>query len=153
MEKTQSRRPPASRSRGLFFAVLVLLSAPGTAPAADLVVDVTGLRSDAGDVHVAIYKTPESFPKGDGMLAERVVPAAAGAVRVTFADVAAGRYAIATFHDENANHDFDQGLFGIPLEGFAFSNGATAFLSAPDFAEAAFTVGAAGARIVIPMSY
>ena len=45
-----------------------LLSTATTA--AELRVDVTGLRSGDGEVHLAVFATPETFPDSDGMLAE-----------------------------------------------------------------------------------
>ena len=51
-----------------------------------------------------------------------------------------GIYAVAVFHDENLNDIFDQGIFGIPLENYGFSNDARGFFSAPDFEDAKFQV-------------
>ena len=36
------------------------------------------------------------------------------------------------------NHDFDQGIFGIPLEDYGFSNDARVFFGPPSFDDAAF---------------
>ncbi len=123
------------------------------AKAAELRIKVTELRSNDGDVHVAVYDRPESFPKGGAMAAEKVMPASPDGVLAAFAGLAPGAYAVAVYHDENANHDFDQGIFGIPLEGYAFSNGAAVFLGPPDFAEAAVRLGSEGTEIIIPMTY
>lgn len=143
-----------ARTAALAACLLALsLAAPRGARAADLSVEVTRLRSDAGYVHVALYAVPERFPDSDGMIVDRVVKAAAGGARVVFAGLAAGTYALAVYHDENGNRQFDQGLFGIPLEGYAFSNGATGFLGPPRFADAAVTVPEHGARVTIPMTY
>lgn len=130
------------------FAVPLL---SGPAAAADLTVMVDALRSTAGTVHVALYDSADSFPKSSGMLADRVVPATAPVA--TFADLAPGTYAVAVYHDENANEKFDQGLLGLPLEGYAFSSGATGFLGPPSFANAAFAVETQGRAITIPMMY
>ncbi len=114
---------------------------------------MTGLRSGDGDVHVAVYDSPETFPDSGEMAAEAVVPARSDGVLAAFPGLAPGTYAVAVYHDENANHDFDQGIFGVPLEGYAFSNGASVFLGPPDFAEAAVRLGSEGAEITIPMTY
>lgn len=131
----------------------LLLAAPRGARAADLRVAVTELRSAAGYVHVALYAAPDRFPKDDGMLVDKVAKATPKGAQVVFKGVAPGTYALAVYHDENGNRRFDQGLFGIPLEGYAFSNGATGFLGPPSFADAAVKVPEGGARITIPMSY
>ena len=54
--------------------------------------------------------------------------------------LAPGFYAIAGFHDENYNDELDQGIFGIPLEDYGFSDNARGFFSAPDFDDLKFRV-------------
>lgn len=142
------------RYRGIHLALLLigwaaLESVPGQA--ADLDVAVTHLRSDKGNVHIALYDRPDRFPDSDGMIAKAEVPIVGMAARHQFAGLAPGRYAIAVYHDENDNDDFDQGFLGIPLEDYAFSSGATAFLGPPSFDTAAFDL-AADRRLVIPMN-
>ncbi|HBC08241.1 MAG TPA: hypothetical protein DC046_11780 [Rhodospirillaceae bacterium] len=110
---------------------------------------VTGLRSDDGDVHMALYDRPAVFPKSDGMLSEGVIPPSGLRASWVFKDIKPGRYAVAVYHDANGDHSFDQGPFGIPLEDYGFSMGAQAFLSAPDFEDAAFAVTEEGRTVTI----
>ena len=131
--------------------VLATLLAATATQAADLEVSVTALRSDAGLVHIALYDKAEAFPKDERYLIDRLVPAKTGLA--AFVGLKPGTYAMAIYHDENGNGDFDQNFIGIPLEGYAFSNGAKPFLGPPDFADAAFTVGPDGTKITIPMTY
>lgn len=135
----------------LILSLLCGALATGAAQAADLTVTVTGLASDKGDVHVAVYDNAERFPDSDGMLAEGVVAPTGRRATWVFRDLKPGTYAVAAFHDANGNHSFDQGLFGVPLEDFGFSMGAKVFLSAPAFSEAAFPMGAEGRAITIDL--
>ncbi|MEX0693646.1 MAG: DUF2141 domain-containing protein [Rhodospirillales bacterium] len=137
--------------RMVFSLTLTLLAflLPFAAVAAMLEVEVSGLASDQGRVHVALYDTPDAFPKSDGMLIKTKVPIQGGVARVVFDDLKPGRYAVAVFHDENGNNSFDQGIFGIPLESYGFSSGARAFFAAPSFEAAAFDVAEPETRIVI----
>ena len=121
--------------------------------AEELRVTVTELRSERGNVHIALYSRPESFPKSDGMLTDAVLPARAGGVTAAFPGLAPGAYALAVYHDENGNGEFDQVLFGIPLEGFAFSNGATPFFGPPDFTDAAIELTGPVTDVTIPITY
>lgn len=132
-------------------AVIATLLAAGPAAATYLRVSVTDLRSTDGTVHVALYDSADAFAKSDGMLADLVVPASAPTA--TFDHLKPGIYAVAVYHDENANGHFDRGFLGIPKEGYGFSNDATAFLGAPEFADAAFPVGDTGATITVRMTY
>ena len=131
----------------------VLLAAAGPAGAGGLSVNVTGLRSGDGDVRFALYATPETFPEKESRFAGAVVKAKAKGVQAAFPDLPPGTYAVAVYHDENGNGRFDRGFLGIPLEGYAFSKGASAFLGPPDFAEAAITVGRGVTEITIGMNY
>ena len=140
-------------------AVCAIVSAFGCAllstatTAAELRVDVTGLRSGGGEVHLAVFATPATFPRSDAMLAEAIVRAKAAGVHWVFSGLKPGTYALAIYHDENENREFDRGFLGIPLEGFGFSNDAQVFFGPPDFADAAVTVPGKGVRITIRMTY
>lgn len=133
------------------FAVLAAFAGmmPGIAIAADLIVTVSGLNSDRGDLHVALYDNPAAFPKSDGMRIENRVAITNKGAELTFSGLTPGRYAIAAYHDENDNDSFDQGLFGMPLEDYAFSNDATVFFAPPSFEEAAFSVREPVTRIEV----
>ena len=100
---------------------------------------------------MAIFDTPATFAKSDGVLMERIVPA--GAPEAVFEGVVPGTYALATFHDENGNGTFDKNFLGIPEEGYGFSNGVRPFLSAPPFSAAAFVVPPEGTAIALHMVY
>ncbi len=130
-----------------------LLSTATMATAAELRVDVTGLRSRDGEVRLAVFATPATFPDSDGMLAEAIVRAKAAGVYWVFSGLKPGIYALAVYHDENENREFDRGFLGIPLEGYGFSNDAGVFFGPPDFTDAAVTVPGKGTRITIRMTY
>ncbi len=131
----------------LFFAAL------SPAAAAELRVKVSELRSNAGNVHFALYVIPESFPKKEGRYKGTHVPARSFGALAVFTGLKAGRYALAVYHDENGNGEFDQGFLGIPLEGYGFSNGAVAIFRAPRFDEAAIELKGEITEITIPMVY
>lgn len=126
---------------------------PADTAAADLRVTITGVRSDGGTVRMNLYDTPGAFPKSGTAVMGGKAPAKKGAVEIRFTGLEPGRYAAALYHDENGNDKFDQGIFGIPLEGYAFSNNAKVFLMAPSFEDAAFDLPAAGGAIEIRMDY
>ena len=45
--------------------------------------------------------------------------------------IAAGKYSIQYFHDENNNNELDANLIGIPKEGYGFSNNAIGNFGTP----------------------
>jgi len=135
----------------LLAAAAAALPATTPPPAAmPIEVVVSGIRSDAGRIHVDIC--PEAtFLKKCPYSAE--VAAARGTVTVVLRGVPPGRYAVQAFHDANANGDLDQGIFGIPKEGIGFTNDAMARLVRPKFSVAAFDHGGSAQRVSVLLRY
>jgi uncharacterized protein (DUF2141 family) len=61
-------------------------------------------------------------------------------------------YAITIFHDENNNKKLDKNFFGIPKEGFGFSNNPKISFSEPSFKEYSFELKE-HKKITIKMEY
>ena len=123
--------------------------------AADLAVEVRGIRSDDGRLFVAVHapETKETFPAGAGAVAALQQRARAGVIRYMLHDLPPGRYAVNAFHDENDNGELDTNLIGIPSEGFGFANDPDASFGPPDFEAAAVNVGDAGVVAVMTLTY
>lgn len=142
--------------RWLALAVVVLVGV--AAGAADAVADtltvrITGFAAIEGDVHAALYDDAEAFPEPGRMLAEKEVWLAGPVAEIAFSGLTAGRrYAVAVYHDANGNHEFDQAIFGIPLERYGFSRNAPVFLGPPGFDAAAVTLPAGGLTIEIDLT-
>lgn len=123
-------------------------------PAGALTVVVENLRSDRGDVQLALWNAAKGFTQREAALAILRRPAVGGKVRFVFSGLRPGRYALAGFHDENANDRLDQSWIGWPEEGLGFSNGAwISVLGAPSFKAAAIEVAAGAQTIVIALRY
>ncbi len=106
----------------------------------DLIIQVSGIESGRGAIQYALYDSPKYFPTRIGRIVKGDVPATPSGSTIVIKGLTPGIYAVAVFHDENLNDIFDQGIFGIPLENYGFSNDARGFLSAPDFEDAKFQV-------------
>ena len=113
-----------------------------TSPATHtLTVVVEGDRPPAGLLRVALFAAAAGFPRDQSAAVQRrEVPRRSTSDTVVFADVAAGRYAIAVHHDENGNGALDTNAFGIPREGWGASNDPRPRLRAPRFEEADFEI-------------
>ena len=140
------------RQRLPLLAILLLLGARSAA-AADLTVNVEEIRNDHGRVYVTLFNGASTWLDGKQSTQDDSVPAHPGRVSVTFHNVPPGRYGAVVFHDENGNGEMDYDLIGLPTEGFAFSNQARPFLSAPSFDRCAFEIGGQNAQISIKMIY
>lgn len=127
------------------------------AAAADLEVRIDGLRSADGDIRVALHRqAPGAEAIGDaGVVGAIMRPAASGSLRVVFADVEPGSYAVAAFHDADGDGELAQNFVGMPTEGYGFSNGARGFMGPPSFEAAAVSVdeGEAVHSVSVPIAY
>lgn len=142
MHATEPR--PAARARPTSFvpialiATTLLLASP--VRAADLVVRVTGIPAASGEIGCALFTAAEGFPMDDAVARRVRLPADPAGVSCRFADVPAGRYAVAVSHDANGNRKLDTNLIGLPTEAWGVSNNARPSLRAPRFDEARFDV-------------
>ena len=123
--------------------------------AADLAIEVRGLRSADGRVYVAVHgpESKDTFPSGGGVVDRFRESARAGVLHLVAKDLPPGRYAVNAFHDENDNGELDTNLVGIPSEGYGFANDPTVRFGPPDFEAAAVTVGESSDVAVLTLTY
>jgi hypothetical protein len=101
-------------------------------------------------VGCSLYGSAKGFPTdSSAALQRRWCPIDKDTSRCAFDPIVAGRYAVACFHDENANGKMDTGLFGIPKEGTVVSNHAKGFMGPPSFKDAAFSFSGAASEIAL----
>lgn len=95
-------------------------------------VDVQGVRSSEGLIAVTLYADdPSKFLAHHGSLYVGRVQAKTGTTPVCIHVPSPGVYALAVYHDANANRRFDRTGIGLPAEGFGFSNNPRVFLGMP----------------------
>ena len=113
---------------------------PASTDSDQIVVVVHNLRNNRGSVRCSLYNGPTAFPENlrEIIARARAVPSG-GAARCVFDRPMRGHeYAVVVHHDENDDNVFQRGVFGVPLEGYGFSNDVHPMLSAPSFAECQF---------------
>ena len=127
-------------------------STPGAATALDI--EVMGMRNDSGEVGCSLFNDPAAFPRDDSKVIRHVwAPIHGGKSTCEFIGLPKGEYAAVVFHDENGNHEFDMNAFGMPKEGYGFSNDAAALFSPPDFKSAAFTYSGTRLHLIVHIRY
>ncbi len=150
------RHRPWVVAQTLIAAIAVALTplpAASSQNATSVSIAVTGLRNTNGIVQACLTAVPRYFPDCDrDPEAHRLSIHASSNLVLEFDDVPAGTYAVALLHDENSNGRVDRMLM-IPREGFGFSRDAPVRMGPPDFADAAFTLGAAPNHQTIRMRY
>jgi uncharacterized protein (DUF2141 family) len=146
-------------------AVMSLVLISGSAAAFDLKVVIDGVRSSTGSILIGLYDSNEHFQVAIkasakvGLLNDRArlvgisMRAIGGMQSVIFTNLEPGPYAIIVIHDENDNGKLDTNFFGVPTEGYGFSNNAEGFLGPPSFKEVAVTLDQADRTVEIALGY
>jgi uncharacterized protein (DUF2141 family) len=119
-----------------------------------LIVQVGRLRSNQGEVAVTVYPSDRRrFLAPHGKLLRVRAKADAPMTQACFYLPRPDAYAVAVYHDANANRDFDRNAVGLPVEGYAFSNDAPSKVGAPSFEAARFTAKSGDTVLRVKMRY
>src|SRR5690349_1221481 len=138
----------------------LFLATPLTLPAlaAELRLTIENVRSDGGELLIALYDNADGFKSAianaatrglmpdSGRLIGTSIRAQRGTQSTVFTQLPPGRYAAIVIHDENDNGRLDKNGMGVPTEGYGFGNDAQGFLSATSFEAAAIAIGDADVR-------
>jgi uncharacterized protein (DUF2141 family) len=107
--------------------------------AADIEVEIAGVNATASKIYVQLFNSEDNYVNGKALSAT-YIQAKLGANRVAFTNVPSGEYAVRFFQDENNNGTLDTNLFGMPSEGYGFSNKAKPNYGPVTYRDAVFTV-------------
>lgn len=133
----------------LFFVLFLMRT--GYAQQQTLTVVVKNVNETKGKIAVALFNNEKDFTKN--RLQGKTTVAESGEVHVIFENLVPGEYAVSVIHDANENDDLDSNTFGIPKEGFGFSNDAMGMFGPPSFDKAKFKIEAVEKKIVISLRY
>jgi uncharacterized protein (DUF2141 family) len=112
------------------------------------------MRSANGNVTITIYPDDAAhFLDGKYKVARQQVPVTLPVTTACFVLPAPGRYAVALFHDENANGHLDTNGLGIPTEGYGFSNNPTLYLGPPALDRVRFALHPGDNGVDVRMKY
>lgn len=105
-----------------------------------LTIEVTGFAPVKGNLILSVYNKAEGFPQSaEATYQTASMPVRAGKVNIPLLKIPNGTYAVAFFHDANGNGKMDYNFFGLPTEGYGFSNNAMGKFGPPSFKAASFT--------------
>jgi uncharacterized protein (DUF2141 family) len=113
-----------------------------------LTVRVTGIRNANGQIRLTLYRDSK-FVEGRQL----EIDAKTLSAKTVFENLPQGVYSVNLFHDENMNGKMDTNLFGMPVEGYGFSNNPHKRMGKPGFDETNFPLNQPEAAIEIKMIY
>jgi uncharacterized protein (DUF2141 family) len=123
-----------------------------------LVVPITNLRTDRGNIPIALYRGAEGYGEPSRAHAADTVPIRGFGTdfraAATFEKLPPGDYALVVLHDENGDGIMNTS-FGFPQEGFGSSNNPRPKFGPPSFAETKFHIAGdtRERRIVVRLIY
>lgn len=124
------------------FLTAGLMTSPALAADATLTVAFKDIKTPKGAI-LAVLFDKEAAYKGQGApVRSMMIPVTGDKAQTELKGLPPGRYAITAFHDVDGDGKMKTNPFGVPLEPFAFSNGAQAQMGPPPWEAAAFDVAA-----------
>ncbi len=143
----------------LLFAALVSANVPAVAFAQSscpgIHINILNIKNSTGTIACALFESPAGFPReylrhATSMMAIEIRDTQA---RCDFVGIPPGTYALVVIHDENRNGKLDTNWMGVPTEGYGFSSGAKATLSAPSFSDASLRYDRGTLDLTISLHY
>lgn len=118
---------------------------------------VKGVKKSVGLIVADLYRNdPEGFLKRKGRVQQvrfaAKAPHSRFCMKAPLGESGESDYAIALYHDKNANRTLDRGPLGIPNEPFGLSNDPKIRFSAPKIKETLFHVASEGANVEIKLN-
>ncbi|MCA1918021.1 MAG: DUF2141 domain-containing protein [Flavobacterium piscis] len=120
----------------------------------NVVIEISGIRTNKGKIRVAVFKSHNDFikekPYYECFFEKNYIKKNKNTIKI---DLKPGTYGIAVLDDENDNGKMDFTLVGIPQEGFGFSNYYSTGLRRPHFDDFKFVVGHGEIRVEVKLRY
>mgnify|MGYP005670497423 CR=1 FL=1 len=102
-----------------------------------LTILISGLQNDNGDVRIGLFNSEESFKGQTEKFKGTIIKPEHKMATWKIEDLPFGYYAVKVFHDEDQDDEIDR-KFGIPSEGFGFSNNPGILYGPPGFDKTKF---------------
>lgn len=135
----------------LFFLVLIAMVYTDQGNA-KLTLTVNKVKNDKGVVRVLLFDKAAGFPDDvENSVKNASVKITGDKAVITFDNLTAGTYALSVFHDSENTGKLRTNAFGIPRDGYGFSNNASGTFGPPSFQKAAFKVNAGDNKVSIDL--
>jgi uncharacterized protein (DUF2141 family) len=118
-------------------------------------ITITNIRNSTGQINANLFNNKDGFPGNYKKACKISRIKAIGIISqvIEFNNLEYGEYAIAIIHDEDQDNQMKTGLFGIPKEGYGFSNNIKGKLGPPDYCDALIKLDKKSLEINIQMNY
>lgn len=135
----------------VFILALFLNSTLAGETSGTLNIAVEGFPNSEGYAMVAVFVSPKAYDEGSPTMGKARVKVEDQHALAVFFDLKYGIYAVAVFHDKNANGKMDKNFLGIPKESYGHSNNVRGSFGPPSFDKAKFEFGSPEKQIKIKL--
>jgi len=135
----------------IFIPALFLNSTQAGEISGTLNIAIEGFPDSEGYAMVAVYGSEKAYDEGSPKIVKARVKVEDQKSLTTFIDLKYGIYAVAVYHDRNANGKMDKNFFGIPKESYGHSNNAQGSFGPPAFDKAKFEFGSPEKQVKIKL--
>jgi uncharacterized protein (DUF2141 family) len=119
-----------------------------------IIIHIENLKNQDGSILISLYNNPDGYPEDWESAFQYLVISADGfSGEIYFENIPFGYYVFAIIHDENDNLKLDRNLFGIPREGYAFSNNVRGRFGPPGYDSAKFELNKSEIKQTITLIY
>jgi uncharacterized protein (DUF2141 family) len=115
---------------------LFLFSSSYKSQCHNLEVTIKNIKNLNGYIQIGLYNNAEEFPKVGKEYKRYYFKVTSKTMKHTIKCINNGRYAVATYHDENSDKKCNRNLIGYPTEDYGFSNNVKVIITAPSFEDA-----------------
>ena len=134
-------------NKQLFLATITSLLLTTTAFAGTVEFNISGVNDDSSKLYVQIFKGEENYQNGNAESAT-ITTSKDGKASIIFSNLDKGDYALRFFHDQNNNGKLEMNLFGMPVEGYGFSNNAQPNFGPVSYQQIRFSVDADDGKVI-----
>ena len=140
--------------RKIFTSLFIILSFITYSQNSEIVINISGLRSDKGKYLLYLYNNKKGFPND----VDKSIKTAKGSIlngisTIVLKDISDGEYAISVIHDENGNGKMDTNFLGMPKEGVGVSNNAKGHFGSPSYEDSKFQLNKKSLILNITIKY
>ena len=119
-----------------------------------IIIELDMLENFEGSIQLSLFTGPDGFPDDwEKAFTSKTVAVTPEMKEIRLEDIPYGTYGLAIIHDENENYKLDTNFFGVPKEGYGFSNNARGRFGPPDYSDTAFKLETETLVLQIEMKY
>ncbi|WOH37803.1 DUF2141 domain-containing protein [Thalassotalea fonticola] len=130
-----------------FLAILAALFVTSNAGAGEIEFNISGVNDDSSKLYIQLFNGEKNYQAGNPESAT-MTKAVAGKATITFNNLPKGDYALRFFHDQNNNGKLETNLFGMPVEGYGFSNNAKPNFGPVSYSEIKFMLSDENSKVI-----